>query len=458
MNVTVFGAGYVGLVTGVVLAELGHQVTLIEVSRERLQLINNRRSPIFEEGLEELLKRVIDAGRLQAIAAADDRVSDADIIFIAVGTPPLPDGEADLRYVRQAALSIGSGLTGKRRQVIVNKATVPIGSANLVEVWIQDGFRDLHGRVPPAEWYAVASNPEFLREGTAIYDTLYPDRIVLGADEPWAVSQLKELYAPIIQQSFTPPFKNPPVAHLSPVPVDVTDRISSEMIKYAANAFLAMKISFANEMANISERLGANVLDVMHGIGLDTRIGSRFLKPGIGWGGSCFGKDLSALILTAEEYGYQPRLLEATMAVNQDQRLLVIKRLQEELKPVKGRRIAVWGIAFKPGTDDLRDAPALVVIEELLRLGARVTAYDPIAMDNLQRERPELEIQYANSAEDALIDADALILVTEWDSFREVSLDTIASRLSRGIVIDGRNLWDPLEAQRAGLNYRSIGR
>lgn len=458
MNVSVFGAGYVGLVTGVVLAELGHQVTLIEPVKEKLQVINNGRSPIFEAGLEALLQRVMDQGRLHAKATAERDLADADIIFIAVGTPPLPDGEADLRYVRQAALSIGGGMTGKKRQVIVNKATVPIGSANLVEVWIQDGFRDLHGRVPPTEWYAVASNPEFLRQGTAIYDTLYPDRIVLGADEAWAIDRLKELYAPIIQQSFAPPFKDEEVPLVTGVPVDVTDRISSEMIKYAANAFLAMKISFANEMANISERVGANVVDVMHGIGLDRRIGAKFLNAGVGWGGSCFGKDLSALTLTAQEYGYHPRLLQATMAVNRDQRLLVVKKLQEELKPVKGRRVAVWGIAFKPGTDDLRDAPAISVIEELLRLGVRVTAYDPIAMDNLQRERPDLEIQYANSAEEALIDADALILITEWDSFREIPLETIAARLSRGIVIDGRNLWDPDEADRVGINYRSIGR
>lgn len=458
MNVSVFGAGYVGLVTGVVLADLGHHVTLIEVSREKVDLLKRRRSPIYEEGLEPLLARVFDQGRLKVTEQAGDGLEDADVIFIAVGTPPLPDGDADLQYVRQVAMAIGSGMTGKRRQVIVNKATVPIGSANLVEVWIQDGFREVYGHLPAADWYAVASNPEFLREGTAIYDTLFPDRIVLGADDPWAIDQLKELYAPIIQKSFRAPFEESDPDPRASTPVYVTDRISSEMIKYAANAFLSMKISFANEMANISERVGANVVDVMHGIGLDSRIGTKFLKAGIGWGGSCFGKDLSALILTAEEYSYRPRLLEATREINQDQRSLIVKRLQEELKPIKGRRIAVWGIAFKPNTDDIRDAPAIGIIEELLRLGTRVTAYDPVAMGNLQRERPDLAIRYADSPEDALIEADALILVTEWNVFQEIPLNVIASKLSRGIVIDGRNSWDPVEAKHAGLKYRSIGR
>lgn len=458
MKVSVFGAGYVGLVTGAVLADLGHQVTLIEVSQEKISLINQRRSPIFEEGLESLMARAMDNGHLDVTNDAPSVVPESDVIFIAVGTPPLPDGEADLRYVRQAALAIGHGLTGKSHQVIVNKATVPIGSANLVEVWIQDGYREVHGRAPSADWYTVASNPEFLREGTAVHDTLYPDRIVLGADQHWALERLQELYQPIITQSFSPPPESPRPSGLTSVPVVVTDRISSEMIKYAANAFLATKISFANEIANISERVGADVVQVMQGIGLDMRIGSRFLNAGIGWGGSCFGKDLSALTVTADEYGYHPRLLRATQDVNRDQRLTVVKRLQEALKAIKGRRIALWGVAFKPGTDDLRDAPALTIIEELLRLGARVRVYDPIALDNLRRTRPDLEVEYAESAEDALEGSDALILATEWPQFHDIPLPLIEGRLTRGIVIDGRNFWDPEEVRRAGLQYRGIGR
>ena len=458
MNVAVFGAGYVGLVTGAVLADLGHQVTLIEVSPEKIDAIRGGRSPIFEEGLDSLLGRTLAKHALSITDQPQDAVRDADVVFVAVGTPPLPDGEADLRYVRQAALSIGKSLSGQRQQVIVNKATVPIGSANLVEVWIQDGYREGHGGVPSPEWYAVASNPEFLREGTAIHDTLYPDRIVLGADQEWAVERLKALYEPIIRQTFPAPPEAPRPASLTEVSVVVTDRISSEMIKYAANAFLATKISFANEIANISERVGADIVEVMRGIGLDTRIGGRFLQAGIGWGGSCFGKDLSALTVTAEEYGYRPRLLHATRDVNWDQRLLAVKRLQEELKTVKGRRVAVWGLAFKPGTDDLRDAPALAIIDELLRLGARVQVYDPIAMNNLKRQYPDLEVEYRETAEDALDGADALILATEWPEFRDVPLSLIEARLGRGVVIDGRNVWDPEEARRSGLKYRAIGR
>ncbi len=458
MNVAVFGAGYVGLVTGAVLADLGHQVTLIEVSPEKINAIREGRSPIFEEGLDALLGRTLAKQTLSITDHPQEGVQDADVIFVAVGTPPLPDGEADLRYVRQAALSIGRSLTGDRQQVIVNKATVPIGSANLVEVWIQDGYREGHGGVPPQEWYAVASNPEFLREGTAIHDTLYPDRIVLGADQEWALERLKALYEPILGQTFPAPPEAPRPHGVTEVPVVVTDRISSEMIKYAANAFLATKISFANEIANISERVGADIVEVMRGIGLDTRIGGRFLQAGIGWGGSCFGKDLSALTVTAEEYGYRPRLLHATRDVNGDQRLLAVKRLQEELKTVKGRRVAVWGLAFKPGTDDLRDAPALAIIDELLRLGARVQVYDPIAMNNLKRQYPELEVEYRETAEDALDGADALILATEWPEFRDIPLSRIEAHLGRGVIIDGRNLWDPEEARRAGLKYRAIGR
>ncbi len=458
MNVAIFGAGYVGLVTGAVLADMGHQVTLIEVSEEKIALIRQGISPIYETGLDSLLVRVLGTRHLQVTDHPEDIVSSSEVVFIAVGTPPLPSGEADLRYVRQAALAIGAKMTGQIRQVIVNKATVPIGSANLVEIWIQDGFREVHGSAPAEEWYTVASNPEFLREGTAIYDTLYPDRIVIGADQQWALDQLRDLYAPIVEQSFEPPLEAERPPTLQRIPLVTTDRITSEMIKYAANAFLATKISFANELANISQRVGADVMQVMHGIGLDQRIGPRFLNAGIGWGGSCLGKDLSALTVTAEEYGYHPRLLHATADVNRDQRQTVVKHLQEELKTVKGRRVALWGLSFKPGTDDLRDSPAITIIEELLRLGVRVQAYDPVAMDHLQHQRPDLDIVYAITAESALEGADALILATEWPQFADVPVTVIAEKLSRAIVIDGRNFWDPAAIAAAGLIYRGVGR
>lgn len=458
MKVTVFGAGYVGLVTGAVLSDLGHTVTVVEAVSDKVAMISDGRPPIYEHALESMLRRVLGRGRLTATTEAGPAVSSAEVIFIAVGTPPLESGEADLRYVRQAARAIGSHLGPGLRPVVVNKATVPIGSANLVEVWIEDGYQEVHGGRPEDGLYAVASNPEFLREGTAIHDTLYPDRIVLGADEGWALERLEALYEPIIGQLFDPPEDVPRPYGLTGVPLVTTDRISAEMIKYAANAFLATKISFANEIANISERVGADVTEVMRGIGLDSRIGPKFLEAGVGWGGSCFGKDLAALIYTAEEYGYQPSLLKASVSVNRSQRHLLVSHLQELCKTIKGRRVAVWGLAFKPGTDDLRDAPALTVIDELLRLGARVRVYDPVAMPNLRRDRPDLDVQYAEGPIDALDGADALLLLTEWPEFRAVPLRTVAMHLARPVVIDGRNLWSPAEAEASGVTYRGIGR
>ena len=454
MQVTIFGAGYVGLVTGTVLADLGHQVTVIEVVAEKIAKIRQGQAPIYEHGLDAMLARVLASGRFHVTDSASAAVQSAEVIFIAVGTPPLPTGEADLSYVRQAALAIGQGLAQNRRQVVVNKATVPIGSANQVEVWIEDGF----GARPPVDAYTVASNPEFLREGTAIFDTLYPDRIVLGADEAWALELLKEMYRPIIEQTFEPPLEVPRPEQLQMVPLVQTDRTSAEMIKYAANAFLATKISFANEIANICERVGADVVEVAQGIGLDRRIGPRFLNAGAGWGGSCFGKDLSALIFTAEEYGYRPELLHSTVRVNREQRHRMISHLQDALKTIKGRRVAVWGLAFKPGTDDLRDAPALTVIGELLRLGARVHVYDPVAMATLQRDYPDLEVVYADNAVAALRGAEALMVLTEWPEFAQIPLTQIAQGLSRPVLIDGRNLWTPEYAKRAGLDYHGVGR
>ncbi len=454
MQVTVFGAGYVGLVTGAVLAALNHQVTVIEVVEEKIAMVRQGQAPIYEHGLEPMLRRVLAANRFAIEANAEAAVESAEVIFIAVGTPPLESGEADLQYVQQAALAIGGGLGGRPAKVIVNKATVPIGSANLVEVWIEDGY----GGKPPKDSYTVASNPEFLREGTAIYDTLYPDRIVLGADQPWALERLKTLYQPILDQSFAPPPEVPRPQGLDRVPLVQTDRISAEMIKYAANAFLATKISFANEIANICERVGAEVTEVMRGIGLDRRIGGRFLQAGVGWGGSCFGKDLSALIYTSEEYGYRPELLHSTVKVNREQRHRVVTRLQDALKTIKGRRIAIWGLAFKPNTDDLRDAPALTIISELMRLGARLQVYDPVALTTLRRDYPDLDVIYAESALDALDGAEALALLTEWEEFADVPLPRIAERLARPVVVDGRNLWHPADAAEAGIQYYGIGR
>lgn len=457
MNVAIFGAGYVGLVTGTVLADIGHHVQLIEVSKDKVSRIMAGLSPIFEEGLESALARVRAKDQLRATVDPAQGLQSAKVVFIAVGTPPGPHGEPELSQVEAAARAIGQHLIVGGQTVVVNKATVPIGSAHLVSIWIEEGFREKHPgeRLPD---FSVASNPEFLREGSAIFDTLYPDRIVLGSDEGWVLDTLSALYRPIIEQSFTPPpeFARPSGHH--EVPVVMVDAVSSEMIKYAANAFLATKISFANEIANICERVGADAMAVMAGIGLDTRIGSRFLNPGAGWGGSCFGKDLASLTFTAREYGYQPKLLEATVNVNVAQRLLIVKRVQEILRPVKGRRVAIWGLAFKPGTDDIRDAPSLTVMEELLRMGMRITAYDPVAMPTVQRMRPDLPIQYGVTPESALEGAEALIVVTEWPEFEHVDYAQIRKGLLRPVIIDGRNVLNEEKARENGLLYYGIGR
>ena len=315
------------------------------------------------------------------------------------------------------------------------------------------------GRYQPAEVsFGVASNPEFLREGCAIADSLYPERIVLGAEDERTLGTLRELYRPLTEQSFAAPSYLPRPAGVTGVPLVATTLTSAEMIKYAANTFLATKIGFANEIANICERVGADAKEVMVGIGLDSRIGSRFLNAGLGWGGSCFGKDIQSLLHTAGEYGYQARLLEAALAVNRAQRQIVIQKLQEKLFILKGRTIALLGLAFKPDTDDLRDAPSLQIAARLLQLGARVKAYDPIAMPACRAQNPELKIQYCESAFDAVHEADAAVLVTEWDEFRSLDLAQLAAHMQQPILVDGRNLYDPEAAARAGLDYSGIGR
>jgi UDPglucose 6-dehydrogenase len=306
--------------------------------------------------------------------------------------------------------------------------------------------------------FGVASNPEFLREGSAIADSLYPDRIVLGAEEARTLQVLRELYEPLVAQSFEAPSFLPRPAGMDRVPVVTTTLTSAEMIKYAANAFLAVKIGFANEVANICERVGAEAPEVMAGIGLDSRIGARFLNPGLGWGGSCFGKDIQSLLHTAREYGYQSRLLEAALEVNRAQRQLVIQKLQEKLFILKGRTIGLLGLAFKPDTDDLRDAPSLQIAERLLQMGVRVNAYDPIAMQACRENHPALRIHYCESPEEAAEDADALVLVTEWKQFAALDLRNLAKRMAHAILVDGRNLFDPEAARQAGFDYCGIGR
>jgi UDPglucose 6-dehydrogenase len=329
---------------------------------------------------------------------------------------------------------------------------VPVGSGNLVETLIREGVSE------PGIRFGVASNPEFLREGCAIADSLYPERIVVGAEDEQTLATLRELYRPLIEQRFDPPSFAPRPPGLANVRVLETSLTSAETIKYAANAFLAMKIGFANEIANICERVGADATQVMSGIGLDSRIGPKFLNPGIGWGGSCFGKDVKSLLHTAAEYGYQARLLEATLAVNRAQRQLMIQKLQEKLFILKGRTIALLGLSFKPETDDLRDAPSLQIAERLLQMGARVSVYDPVAAEVCKQQYPALKLQYCGSALEAVTGAHAVMLITEWEEFRKLDLVEIAARAARPILIDGRNFFSPEAACRAGLDYCGVGR
>jgi UDPglucose 6-dehydrogenase len=456
-------------------------VVCVDIDERKIEMLRKGKSPIYEPGLDQLIASGTQRGHLSFSTDLSKPVRESEIIFIAVGTPPLPSGKADLSYVKAVAQSIGRTLDCERRRVIVNKSTVPIGSGNWVEMLVKEGLNDnpvwrdklasvtkaqasaapssrrLNG-LKPEDIFLVASNPEFLREGSAISDTLYPDRIVIGAADNYAAERLRALYEPIVEQTFTPPASAPRPADVTAVPVVTTDLASAEMIKYAANAFLATKISFANEIANICERVGADIKEVVRGFGLDSRIGPKFLNAGVGWGGSCFGKDVSALIDIAKEYGYEPSLLHSTVEVNRRQRHVPVQKLQEALKIIKGKTIGLLGLAFKPNTDDLRDAPALGIARELIEMGARVKAYDPIANEACRQQYPDLKIEYAASAVTLAEDCDAVVIVTEWEEFRYLDLSQIGEVMNQRVLIDGRNLLDPRAVEEAGFKYRGIGR
>jgi UDPglucose 6-dehydrogenase len=429
----------------------------VDTDAQKIEKLRRGEIPIYEPCLNELLQLAAGCGGIDFTTELAGPAAESDVIFIAVGTPPLATGEANLSYLEAAARSIGAAMDDRKFRVVVNKSTVPVGSGNLVETLVREGIRESHPDRKGIR-FGVASNPEFLREGSAIADSLYPDRIVLGAGEECTLDMLRELYRPLVEQSFEAPAFLPRPAAVAQVPVVTTTLTSAEMIKYAANAFLAVKIGFANEVANICERVGAEGPEVMAGIGLDARIGTRFLNPGLGWGGSCFGKDVQSLLHTGREYGYQSRLLEAALEVNRAQRQLAIQKLQEKLYILKGRTIALLGLAFKPETDDLRDAPSLQIAERLLQVGARVKAYDPIAIEACRENHPALRIQYCESAEEAVEDADALVLVTEWKQFASLDLPALAKRMKRAVLVDGRNLFDPESARQAGFEYCGIGR
>ena len=458
MRVTVIGTGYVGAVTGACLAYLGHRVTCVDTDEKKIAALRRGEPSIYEPYLAELLQLAASRGGIDFDTDLSAPAADSDVIFIAVGTPSLPSGEANLQYLETAARSIGAAMGAKKFRVVVNKSTVPVGSGNLVETLVREGIREARPQERSSIHFGVASNPEFLREGCAIADSLYPDRIVTGASDKETLAVMQELYRPLVEQSFDPPAGVPRPAGFKRVCMVSTTLTSAEMIKYAANAFLAMKIGFANEMANICEHVGAEAPEVMTGIGLDSRIGSKFLSPGLGWGGSCFGKDVLALLHTAREYGYDSRLLRASIEVNTAQRQMVIQKLQEKLFILKGRTVGLLGLAFKPDTDDLRDAPSLHIAERLLQMGARVKAYDPIAMNACREQRPDLRIRCCDSPLELASESDALVLVTEWREFRDLDLAAMARAMTRPILVDGRNLFHPDAARAAGFDYCCIGR
>ncbi|MBP0020856.1 MAG: UDP-glucose/GDP-mannose dehydrogenase family protein [Cyanobacteria bacterium SBLK] len=457
MRVCVIGTGYVGLVTGVCLSQIGHNVICIDNNEEKVKLMRSGQTPIYEPGLADLMTSCMKSERLEFSTDLGHGVSNSDILFIAVGTPALPTGDSDTRYVEAVARGIGSHLK-EGYKVIVNKSTVPIGSGDWVRMIVLDGITERkkeEGESNPEDIKAefdVVSNPEFLREGSAVFDTFNPDRIVLGSNNQKALDMMAELYQPLVERTFgEEEYKN-----LPPVPVVMTDLNSAEMIKYAANSFLATKISFINEIANICDRVGADVVQVAKGIGLDSRIGSKFLQAGLGWGGSCFPKDVSALIHTADDYNYEAELLKSAVSVNKRQRLLVLEKLQQEIKILKGKVVGLLGLTFKPNTDDMRDAPSLDLIEQLHRLGAKVKAYDPIVSGTGMSHG--LVNAIVETDLDRLADGcDALVLVTDWKQFSKIDYKKMAKLMSNPVIIDGRNFLDREAAEEAGFRYVGIG-
>jgi len=431
----------------------------VDTDEGKIAKLRRGESPIYEPQLAELLKLAGQRGGIDFATDLRGAVAESDVIIIAVGTPPLESGEADLSYLEAAARGIGAAMDGARYRVVVNKSTVPVGSGNLVETLVREGMEEADPEERRRIRFGVASNPEFLREGCAVADSLYPDRIVVGAGaDGRTMETMRELYRPLVEQSFEPPAPAPRPAGMKPVTLLEVSLTSAEMIKYASNAFLAMKIGFANEMAGICERVGAEAPEVMAGMGLDSRIGAKFLNAGLGWGGSCFGKDIRALLHTAKEYGYESRLLRASIEVNEGQRQMVVQKLQERLFILKGRTIGLLGLAFKPDTDDLRDAPSLYLAERLLRMDARVRVYDPVAMAACREQRPELKMRYCESALELAEGADALVVVTEWRQFRELDLKRLAEAMATPILVDGRNLFTPEAAIAAGFDYTGVGR
>jgi UDPglucose 6-dehydrogenase len=436
MKIVIVGTGYVGLVTGTCFSEVGVDVTCIDIDEKKIENLKKGILPIYEPGLEEMVLRSSQKHRLHFSTSLKDSIKDAEVVFIAVGTPPDEDGSADLKYVLSVASSIGEHMT--HPLVVVTKSTVPVTTAEKVRGALQ---KALDKRKAKIDFY-VASNPEFLKEGAAIEDFMKPDRIVVGTDRAEAEEIMKKLYKPFLMNGH---------------PIIFMDIPSAEMTKYAANAMLATKISFMNDVANLCEIMGADVNMVRKGIGSDTRIGTKFIYPGVGYGGSCFPKDVKALIKSAKEKGYNMRILNSVEDVNESQKEVLFNKVKTHFKgDLKGKKFALWGLSFKPKTDDMREAPSLVIIEKLLKAGASVVAYDPVAMHEAQRILGKT-IKYTEELNDSLDGADALLIITEWPEFRVPDFDELGKRLKKKVMFDGRNIFDPAEMKKMGYAYYCIG-
>ena len=436
MNIAIVGTGYVGLVSGACFAEMGIDVTCVDINPEKIKCLLNGEIPIYEPGLDDLVKRNVEAGRLHFTTDLTTCLDNVEVVFSAVGTPPDEDGSADLQYVLEVARTFGRNI--KKYTILVTKSTVPVGTAKKVKAVIEEELTKRDEQID----FEVASNPEFLKEGAAIKDFMSPDRVVVGVESDRAKKVMERLYRPFQMNNYRLYFMDIP---------------SAEMTKYAANAMLATRISFMNDIANLCDLVGANVDMVRKGIGADTRIGSKFLYPGCGYGGSCFPKDVKALARTAREYGYTMGVIEAVEAVNERQKEIVVKKLQDKLGTLRGKTIALWGLAFKPETDDMREAPALVVIEKLLEAGASVKVYDPVAMDECRRRIGD-RVVYCKDMYDVVIDADALAVLTEWKEFRMPDWPRLRQTMRGNAIIDGRNIFDKQEVLAAGFRYRGIGK
>ena len=436
MKIAIVGTGYVGLVTGTCFAEMGVDVTCVDVQKEKIENLKKGIIPIYEPGLENMVHRNHEAGRLNFTTDLTEVLDDVEIVFSAVGTPPDEDGSADLKYVIEVARTIGRHMN--KYVLVVTKSTVPVGTAQKVKAAIQEELNKRGVEIP----FDVASNPEFLKEGAAIKDFMSPDRVVVGVESEKAQKLMTKLYRPFLLNNFR---------------VIFTDVPSAEMIKYAANSMLATRISFMNDIANLCELVGADVNMVRKGIGSDSRIGSKFLYPGCGYGGSCFPKDVKALIKTAEKNGYTMRVLRAVEEVNEAQKSILFEKIMKRFDGnLQGKRVAIWGLAFKPDTDDMREAPSLVLIEKLLAAGAIVSVYDPIAMEECKRRIGDV-VTYAKDIYDAAFDADALMVVTEWKEFRLPSWAVLKRTMKQPILIDGRNIYDRHELDEQGFLYSCIG-